>query len=161
MIPTGAVLDFRASENVADRSIWFNGFRLTRRVSGEQTENRYALLEAFGTPGTEPPLHIHEREDEFFYVLDGELLVTRGEEQIRVLPGESVFLPRGVPHTFRIKPPSARALVLISPSGFEQFFWELGVPAPTDELPPDYQYPSMDRILEVSARVGIRYPATT
>ena len=158
MTITQPTLDAPRPATRADRSIWFNGFHMTRLVSGEETSGRYAVVETIGRPGTEPPMHVHAHEDECFYLLEGEMTSFRGEEQIRVVPGQSVFLPRGVPHTFRIESPSTRGLILISPAGFDEFFWELGVPAPTSELPADYQLPSIESFLSVSAKFGITYP---
>jgi mannose-6-phosphate isomerase-like protein (cupin superfamily) len=71
-------------------------------------------------------LHVHESEDEFFYVLEGEHVIQVGDEEFRVGPGDLVFAPRGVPHAQRrVVPRTGRLLVLTSPAGFEGFFREL------------------------------------
>jgi quercetin dioxygenase-like cupin family protein len=95
-------------------------------ADGEETGGAFALIEAVSRPGSEPPLHVHEREDELFYILEGEARVMVGEAVHNLSAGDMIFLPRGVPHTFRIKSPVARALTWITPAGFEQWFptWE-------------------------------------
>jgi mannose-6-phosphate isomerase-like protein (cupin superfamily) len=72
------------------------------------------------------PLHVHEHEDELFYVLEGEHVFQVGERQHRAGPGDLVFAPRGVPHSQRrVVPRQGRTLVLTSPGGLEGFFREL------------------------------------
>lgn len=72
------------------------------------------------------PLHVHEREDELFYVLEGEHVFQVGDREHRAGPGELVFAPRGVPHAQRrVVPREGRTLVLTSPGGLEGFFREL------------------------------------
>jgi mannose-6-phosphate isomerase-like protein (cupin superfamily) len=72
------------------------------------------------------PLHVHEHEDELFYVLEGEHVIQVGEREHRVGPGEIVFAPRGIPHAQRrVVPRRGRTLVLTAPGGLEGFFREL------------------------------------
>jgi mannose-6-phosphate isomerase-like protein (cupin superfamily) len=72
------------------------------------------------------PLHVHEHEDELFYVLEGEHVIQVGEREHRVGPGELVFAPRGIPHAQRrVVPSRGRTLVLTAPGGLEGFFREL------------------------------------
>jgi len=88
-------------------------------------------------PGFSPPLHVHQREDESFYVLEGELTMRCGDRTFEARPGAFVFLPRGVPHTFVVEGDRpARMLTLITPGGGEAFFREAGRPAESDGLPP-------------------------
>ncbi|WP_217920867.1 cupin domain-containing protein [Miltoncostaea oceani] len=103
-----------------------------------------SLFEAVAHPGEEPPMHIHDREDETFHVLEGHLTVHCGGEAHDAPAGTSALLPRGVPHTFTVRSPVARMLVACTPGGFEGMFSEL--PAPVD----------MDRAPAVFAAYGIR-----
>ena len=82
--------------------------------------------------GGEPPLHVHRNEDEFFLVLEGQLKVLRGHEELSLKAGQSAFLPRNVAHTFKIVSPQARFLNTITPGGFEQFFRDMGQPLNLD-----------------------------
>jgi quercetin dioxygenase-like cupin family protein len=73
-------------------------------------------------PGEEPPLHIHTREDEYLYVLDGEVAFHAGDEQFRAGAGGFVSFPRDLVHTFTVESESARLLVIVTPGGFERMF---------------------------------------
>ena len=132
---------------------------ITILIDGMETDGAFSLIEVSQEPGGEPPLHVHEREDETFYVLEGELAVWVGGEVHRLYPGDSILLPRGIPHTFRIKSAAARALNFISPSGFENWFRILGTPANGRELPgtvgPSPEQ-SIERFQELSGRLGVR-----
>ena len=77
-------------------------------------------------PLLDTPLHVHANEDELFYILEGEHVVQCGEDEFRLGPGGTAFLPRGVPHSQRrVEPGVGRLLVMTSPAGFEGFFREL------------------------------------
>lgn len=84
------------------------------------------------------PLHVHAKEDEMFYVLEGEHIVQCGDQEFNLGPGGVVFLPRGIPHSQRrVVPGEGRLLVLTSPAGFEGFFRELAEADRAGELGPD------------------------
>ena len=97
------------------------------------------LVDSYLEAGSEPPMHIHTREDEFIYVLDGEITAYVGDESLKAAAGGFVYMPRFVPHTFAVDGTgSAHALIMYTPSGFERVFWEHrtadyipGVPGPT------------------------------
>ena len=108
------------------RTLRFRGGLFTFHVDSSDTSGQFALVEAEGGPGAEPPPHIHRNEDELFYVLEGTLKVLRGNQEITLGPGESGFLPRNVMHTFKIMSAHARFLVYITPGGFENYFRDLG-----------------------------------
>jgi quercetin dioxygenase-like cupin family protein len=97
--------------------IWFND-SITRKASGPEM----GVLEIVMSPGNEPPLHVHKNEDEWFYVLDGEVTFHVGGENHRAKGGAFVSYPRGIPHTFTIESPTARFLVINTPGGFEHLF---------------------------------------
>jgi quercetin dioxygenase-like cupin family protein len=113
----------------------FAGSRFTWHLTAEQNGGQASLADVLVRPGSEPPLHVHAREDETYLVLEGELTFQRGLERIAVDPGTSVHLPRGLQHGFAVHSEIARLIVLITPGGLEQGFAKLAVP--TDlELPP-------------------------
>jgi mannose-6-phosphate isomerase-like protein (cupin superfamily) len=80
-----------------------------------------------------PPLHVHDREDECFYVLDGELSVRCGEEAFSAGTGSFVFLPRGRPHRFWAPAQPARLLLIVAPAGIEDYFREINGASTDDE----------------------------
>ncbi len=100
------------------------GSRVIEHVGGAETNGAVALLEFSIAPGYPvPPPHVHEREDELTYVLEGTLEVQLGDETRVLGAGESVLKPRGIPHTFRVHEQSgARFLELLTPAGFEGYF---------------------------------------
>jgi quercetin dioxygenase-like cupin family protein len=108
------------------RLIRFHGGLITVHADSADTSGQFALLEMEGGPGGEPPLHVHRNEDELFYVIEGELKVRRGDEEITLEAGESAFLPRNVAHTFKVMSSHVRFLNYITPGGFENYFRDLG-----------------------------------
>jgi mannose-6-phosphate isomerase-like protein (cupin superfamily) len=77
-------------------------------------------------PLLDTPAHVHANEDELFIALDGEHVITRGEEEITIGPGEAVFAPRGVPHSQRrVVEGEGRIMFVCTPGGLEGFFREL------------------------------------
>ena len=80
------------------------------------------VVEVLIRPGDEPPLHVHRNEDEWFYLLEGEMTFHVGAETFGGSAGSFVSFPRGIPHTFSVESAAARCLVLNTPGGFEQMF---------------------------------------
>jgi quercetin dioxygenase-like cupin family protein len=87
--------------------------------------------------GTEPPPHIHTRERELFYILDGSLDPYVDDDLFHVEPGESVFLPPGRPHAFIIRSTEIRMLTLMTPGGFMRAVAPMAMPAQKTEIPSD------------------------
>ncbi len=95
-----------------------------------------SVLESRAPFGDSPPLHVHHTEDETFFVLEGELLLAVGDEELRLGPGRCARAPRGVPHTYRVESAAgARWLVVTGSGDFERFVRSLSQPAEADELP--------------------------
>ena len=111
-----------------------------RFMIGDQAEGGFSLVEHPIAPrGLAAPMHVHEREDEYSFVLEGEVGVQVGDEVQVAGPGDLVFKPRGIWHAFwNAGDTPARVLEIISPAGFERFFAEL---APLFEAdgPPDFE----------------------
>jgi quercetin dioxygenase-like cupin family protein len=140
-----------------ERSVWFNGGLLTIHADSTDTNGAFALVEFNGRSGGEPPLHVHRNEDELFYVIEGRLLVTRGAEELALEAGDAAFLPRGIPHTFRIASEKARALTYITPGGFEGYFRTIGRPAERLTLDPNPPAPDFAQMEKVAAQFGISF----
>jgi mannose-6-phosphate isomerase-like protein (cupin superfamily) len=131
--------------------IWFGDNHMTIKARAEDTGGAYGLVESHVRAGSGPPLHVHHREDEAFWILGGELIVVCGDEEVRAGAGSFVFLPRDVPHTFQVTPDAdAHLLTLVSPGGTEQFFVDGGVEAEHDGLPP-HNVTDVPRLMRVSA----------
>jgi quercetin dioxygenase-like cupin family protein len=153
-----ALLSFErnlASPRLA-RSVWYMGGLMTVHADSADTKGALALLEFTGGPGGEPPLHVHENEDELFYVIEGRLKIFRGGEEFIVEAGDSAFMPRRIPHTFKILSSQARGLVYITPAGFEEYFRTIGRPAQKLTLDPNPPAPDYQRIAQVAQQFGVR-----
>ena len=140
------------------RSLWSMGHLVTILASGEDTGGRFSLVEVEAAPGQEPPRHVHHHEDEAYYVLEGGGVFDAGGERFVAAPGDFVFLPRGVPHSFAIAGPRARVLILLTPAGSEGLFRDLGEPARALTLPPERPY-DMAVIANAAERYGIEWVA--
>ena len=142
-----------------DRSVWYNSSLMTFLASGKETQGQFALIEMVGRRGNVPPPHIHHREHEIFYVLEGEIVVSVGDRTIRGTPGTMIFLPRDVCHSFTIESDESRMLVLLTPAGFEGWFKEFSVPALAMTLPPSNEpaYGEVQRMLEAAPRYGLEF----
>jgi mannose-6-phosphate isomerase-like protein (cupin superfamily) len=102
----------------------FGEIEVLVRATAESTGGAFSIFEEDHPVDT--PLHVHENEDELFYVLEGEHVFQVGDEEFRVGPGGLVFAPRGIPHAQRrVVPRVGRMLVLTSPAGLEGFFRDL------------------------------------
>lgn len=130
------------------------------RIVAPATEGEMAVWESIVAPEAGPPLHIHAREDETFYVLSGLFQVWVGDRTVLTAAGATMFLPRGIPHTFRnIGKTDGRILCMATPGGFEEFFLEVertGVsdPAGLDAIAARYGLTFVkDAVLPVSAPV--------
>jgi mannose-6-phosphate isomerase-like protein (cupin superfamily) len=115
---------------------WWLGSLAVIKVTGQQTSGRYSLVEVLEPEGADGPLHVHHREDEGFWILEGVLTFRIGEQQLQVGPGSFVFGPRGVPHSYRVDRGPARILYILSPAGFESFIYASSEPAQSLTLPP-------------------------
>ena len=117
-------------------AIWFLGALAQVRVSGEQTGGAFALADHLARRGNASPVHVHDRDDETFFVLDGELRVILGEEEYAAGPAPSRCCP-GVFATPMSSPPRPRgSSPCTARPGFEQFAAEAGEPAQALTLPP-------------------------
>ena len=114
---------------------WYGNSLWEFLVPADATDGKLSVFQATMPEGFSPPRHIHTREDEVFLVLEGEAWFDVDGERQLAGPGTSVYMPRGVPHTFRVKSPAARMLGIMTPGAFEQLFRNLSVPAGERTLP--------------------------
>ena len=140
-------------------SVWYSGHLLTFLATGKDTQGRFALLEFVSRKGNVPPPHLHRREEETFYIVEGEMTFSVGGQTIKGTPGTLIFLPRDVVHSFEIESEQGRALVLLTPAGLEGYFKEFSVPAPAMTLPPpaDLPYSEIQKMMTVGAKYGLEF----
>src|ERR1051325_4670191 len=110
------------------------GIPMVIRLHGRDTGGIVSAVESHDVPGGGPPPHIHRREDETFQILEGEYEWTVGDKKFVAQKGTTIFAPRGIPHTYRYlgKTPG-RLMCVITPSGFEGFFEEVGALSPQEQ----------------------------
>ena len=135
---------------------WFLGTLATIKSSGESTGGRVAVTENWAPRGHGSPLHVHHNEDEWFYVLSGELTFWVDGQVISATEGSFVFGPRDVPHTFTVSSDEARFLLVIEPAGFENFLRALSEPAESPTLPPaSLEPPALEAMMAAAAEYGL------
>ncbi len=135
--------------------LWFIDNLAFVHVDAEQSGGAYSLSETWAARGNMPPLHVHHRNDEAFYVLEGELRLFLGDEETVLAEGEAALAPRGVPHSYRVESERGRWLAVNSPAGFEKFVLAVSEPAPAAELPPAGRPLDPVRLAEAAAAQGI------
>ena len=106
----------------AGRTVTYgSGSSAELKLEGVQSGGDWAVVEWRVRPGDEPPLHVHTREDETVYLLDGAITAYVGGQQIDVEAGSYAALPKNVPHTLAVRGDEARLLVIEEPAGVEYF----------------------------------------
>jgi quercetin dioxygenase-like cupin family protein len=136
-------------------AIWFIDNLARVVVDGAASGGTLAVVEIEGRRGDMPPLHVHRREDETFYVLEGRLSLHLPDGSIELGPGEAAFAPKDFPHVYRVESETARWLGIAAPAGFDAFVREVGEPAPEPLLPPEGRAHDPARLAEIGAAYGI------
>src|SRR6476660_1129741 len=125
-------------------------------ATGDETNGQYAIWEAIVPPGGGPPPHVHSREEEGFYILEGEIRIQVGDKRIIGTAGMFVNMPIGMPHSFKNESGRpAKMLIIVAPAGLEQMFFEVGVPlaeGTTTALPPTED--EINRLLAAAPNYG-------
>jgi quercetin dioxygenase-like cupin family protein len=140
---------------------WWLGLLATIKASAEQTGGQYALVEILAPDGYGSVVHVHHREDEGFYILEGEMNFYVGDQMIKAHPGSYLFGPRDVPHAFTVESGPGRLLFIFSPAGLEGLIREMGEPARSLEVPPQPEEEPDEAEMERMAAIGLRYGAET
>jgi quercetin dioxygenase-like cupin family protein len=137
-------------------ALWFLGVLATIKSSSETTAGRVAVIEHLAPRVGGSPLHVHHNEDEWFYVIEGELTFWVGGPVITAPAGSFVYGPRDIPHTFIVSSEQARFLLVTEPAGFENFVRALAEPAQQLVIPPPAtEPPDMARMIALAAEYGI------
>ena len=145
----------RAGEGEA---LWWAGGLAVIKADSAQTGGRLALIEVTEAPGATAPLHVHHNEDEGFWVLDGGATFRVGEKTFDARPGDFVWGPRDVPHTYTAGPDGCRLVFVLTPGGFEDMVRKMSEPATSRTLPPPSDEPGdidMSEIVGLMAEHGI------
>lgn len=145
-----------ATETLSERARWHLGGLLTIRVAAGDTNGAIAVVEERAARGYATPPHVHGREDETLYVIDGTIEYTVDGEVGVAVTGEAVHLPKGLAHRFEVISKEAHFLVIVTPGGFEEFFQEVSPPAAATRVPDAHDHAHTDpkRMVRAAATRG-------
>lgn len=134
------------------------GDRYVYLVTGRETGGACFVFEAFVPPGGGSPPHVHSREDELFYVVEGEFEFVVDGAPVRRTAGGSLFATRGIPHYFRnVGPEAGKLIITVTPAGLEDFFREFGreLDGPdASPLPPSEE--EIGKLLAAAPKYGLQ-----
>ena len=140
----------------AGEALWFLGTLATVKASADTTAGRVAVIEHLAPRGSGSPLHVHRREDEWFYIIEGALTFWVGGQVIEAPAGSFVYGPRDIPHTFVVSSAEARFLLVTEPGGFESFMRACAEPAQELTIPPEpTEPPDFDHLAAMAAERGV------
>ena len=145
-------------KKTVENSVEFGNTVVSVLLDGEDTAGQFSMLEIVGRPGTEPPYHVHQNEDETFYILEGRISFMVDGVVYDLVAGDTMFLPRNVPHTFRVRSEHARGILTVTPSGFDGYFRAIGRPVDSLDTPKPAPPPPdiHERMAKISAQFGVR-----
>jgi quercetin dioxygenase-like cupin family protein len=133
---------------------WFNGLAVIKATAAD-TGGQMTIVEMTEPPGTEAPLHVHHREDEAFWVLEGDVTFEVGATTIEAHAGDYAFGPRDIPHRYTVGDAGCRMLFICTPGGFEDLVVGMSEPARTRTLPPPSdKEPDMEQIATIAEAHG-------
>jgi quercetin dioxygenase-like cupin family protein len=142
-------------------STWYKGMLHSQMAGTADNNGEFDFVISRIRRGTEPPPHVHSREDEFFYVFSGEISVYVDGEVFTVTAGECMFLPRRKPHAWVITSEAIHIITLITPGGFNEALIKMSAPAERMEVPTDadtvtYANADLTETIKVHEEYGVR-----
>ena len=134
---------------------WWLASLAVIKVTAAETGGLMSIIEITEAPGAEAPWHIHHREDEGFWILEGSATFQVGDATIEASVGDYLLGPRGIPHRYTVGAEGCRMLYLMTPGGFEELIIGMSVPAASRTLPPPSdEEPDWDHVAAVAAANG-------
>jgi quercetin dioxygenase-like cupin family protein len=125
------------------------------KASAADTDGQLTIVEVTEPPGAQAPLHVHHREDEGFWILEGEVTFHVGDVTIEARAGDFAWGPRDVPHRYTVGADGCRMLFVLTPAGFEDLVRDMSEPAAERTLPPaSDEAPDMARVARVAQAYG-------
>src|SRR5215211_2929153 len=133
---------------------WFAALAVIKATAAD-TGGQMTIVEMTEPPGAEAPLHVHHREDEAFWILEGSVTLYVGDAVIEASAGDYAFGPRDIPHRYTVGPQGCRMLFICTPGGFENLVREMSVPAASRTLPPpSAEAPDFERVAAIARANG-------
>lgn len=135
---------------------WWLGSLAVIKATSADTNGQLTIIEVTEPPGAEAPLHVHHREDEAFWILEGSVTFEVETNVIHASAGDYVFGPRGIPHRYSVGAAGCRMLFVLTPGGFEHVVRALSEPAVSRTLPPPSdEEPDFEHMAAIGERYGI------
>lgn len=158
MVPLVGQVKFPACHVEAPPEYLFLGVKIKILISSDQSGGQFSMIEGIVPPMGDGGLHVHLREDESMYLLDGALEVTIGEQMFTLNSGESYFAPRGVPQRLRnLGDVPARGVLTMTPGGFDRFVVEAGLlAAAASVMPQEPMVEQLARLMAIAEAHGIQ-----
>lgn len=142
--------------DIDKREIVLAGVVMKRLLSGAQTAGQFCLFENKSGGNTRTPIHVHAQDDETVYIIEGELTAVTDGEPRRLTAGESMFLPRGVPHQLEnMSGNPVRYILIGTPALFDRFLEEAGRGLRPDETAGPPTAEEIERLRDAAPRFGI------
>jgi mannose-6-phosphate isomerase-like protein (cupin superfamily) len=134
---------------------WWFGMLVVIKTTAAETGGQLSIIEVTNPPGYEAPLHVHHRDDEGFWILEGSATIEVGDTTIEVSAGDYAFGPRDVPHRYTVGDAGCRMLFIMVPGGMEEMIRATSEPAATRTLPPPpEEEPDIDAIKSIVKEYG-------
>jgi len=147
-------LEPRAVRKDEGEARWWFGALAEIKATAADTGGQMTIVEVTEHPGAEAPLHVHHRDDEGFWILEGEVTFEVGDEMIEASSGDFVFGPRDIPHRFTVGHRGCRMLFMLVPGGIEDVIRATSEPAESRTLPlPPDEEPTAEEIERLKAVV--------
>lgn len=139
-------------------NLWWDNILVTFKVTSEETDGTFAIVEEVVPPNYETPLHVHSREDERVYVVSGNLMFQVGDEIFQATTGAFINMPRGLVHNFKnIGTTEAVLLITFSPAGIEDMFCEIGRSViDASKMPASLTPLEIENMVAIAAQYGIK-----
>jgi quercetin dioxygenase-like cupin family protein len=149
------MLEAMATRSGEGEARWWFGALAEIKVTAEQTGGLLSMIEITEPPNMVGPLHVHHREDEGFWILDGDVTFHVGDVTIEARAGDFAWGPRDVPHRYTVGPDGCRMLFILTPAGFEGLVRDMSEPAAERTIPPaSDEAPDMERVARVAQAYG-------
>ena len=144
-----------ATRNGEGEARWWFGALAEIKVTAEETGGLLSILEITEPPGAAAPLHVHHREDESFWIIEGDVTFEVGDTTVSASAGDFVFGPRDIPHRYTVGPSGCRMLFIMTPGGFEELVRGMSVPAERRGIPPQSdEEPDWEHVAAVAKANG-------
>ncbi len=148
-----AVSDAPLPLQTSASEVWWYGGRVGVKLTAAQSDGRVGMWVWDARRGATAPLHVHHREEEYFFVVEGQARLLVGDQRVDARAGDFITLAREVPHAYLITSETARLIGMVSPGGFEAFFTELGSPVAPGQPPAAPPDPGL--MTRTAARHGV------